>query len=365
MKKVLPKIEKEGFPITAIREIKVLHRLDHPNIVRLLEVIHDEPDETDGKTAVYMIFPFIKHDLVGIQHYRNSAISVRETKCITLQVLEGLAYLHEKSIIHRDLKLANLLIDGDGTVKIADFGLARLNVPETGSQTNRVITRWYRPPELLLGETHYDSSVDCWSIGCIFAELVIGTPLFPGESEVHVLRFIIDTIGPPSSSIWSEYTRLAKVATGMIKDVCEARKGLTDFITNPKGYCNYSSRCERPLSLLLKDKDSNYKDRSVFRKLFQHLTPTGLDFVCCLLRYDPKERLTAGACLKHPFFREEPMPCKPEDIQLADDSRRELNVKENISAQPSLRRVRPKRLLSDNYSADTSKAKSPKRRRRK
>jgi cyclin-dependent kinase 12/13 len=365
LKKVLPKVEKEGFPITAIREIKLLSRLDHPNIVRLIEVVFDDPKDQDGKVSVYMVFQFIKHDLVGIQHYRNSAISVKETKCITMQVLRGLEYLHDNKIIHRDLKLANLLIDGDGTIKIADFGLARLNVPESASQTNRVITRWYRPPELLLGETHYDSSVDCWSMGCIFGELVIGTPLFPGESEVHVLRYIMDTIGPPSDKIWSEYSRLSKLSSAMVREVFDARKGLTEYIENPKGYCNYNSRFERPLSLLLKDKDSNYTDRAVFRKLFQHITQTGLEFVCSMLRYDPKERLSASQAIQHRFFYEEPLPCRPYDIQLASDSRRELHVKEAATTHSTSRRVRTKRLLSENYSADTSKSKSPKRRRRK
>ncbi len=363
---MLPKAEKEGFPITALREVKILSSLDHPNIVHLNRVVFGgckTEEELNG--SVFMVFPYVKHDLVGLQHFRQNRLSISEIKCITIQLLHGLAYLHERRIVHRDLKLANILIDECGIVKIADFGLARV-LPSKDSihQTNRVITRWYRPPELLLGSTQYDASVDCWSLGCIFAELVCGYPLFPGETEVHVLRYIMDTLGPPCERIWPGFKKLSD-SSDVIKLTRLARRNLTEHFKNPKGYCNYNSRDERPVGLLIRDRDSHYLHRSVFRRQFKTISKAGMEFVSSLLRYDPKERLTSPKASKHVFLSsEEPHACLPRNIGLPSHPMRELEVKELVTSSSSIRRTRFKRVLSDNYSVDTSKSLTPKRRRK-
>ena len=346
--------------------MKLLSRMNHRNIVKLEGVIFGGLSSAkDVGGSVYMIFPYIKHDLVGLQHFRQNKLSIPEIKCITRQILSGLQYLHSQNIVHRDLKLANILLDDEGVVKIADFGLARvLPADEHAHQTNRVITRWYRPPELLLGATHYNASVDCWSLGCIFAELVSGYPLFPGETEVHVLRYIIDTIGPPTEKIWPGYKKLGD-SSDILHLARLARKNLTDYIKNPTGYCNYSSRDERPVSLLIKDRDAHYLHRSVFRKQFKSISKSGMEFVASLLRYDPKERLTASQGLSHVFLdSEEPRSCDPRGIKLPVNAMRELNVKELVTNTTTGRRVRQKRVLSENYSADSSRSLSPKRRRK-
>jgi len=366
LKEVLPKAEKEGFPITALREMKILSSLSHPNIVHLERIVFGgSRSEEELSGSVYMVFPYIKHDLVGLQHFRQSRLSLAEIKCITIQLLQGLAYLHGRHVVHRDLKLANILIDESGNVKIADFGLARkLPSIESTHQTNRVITRWYRPPELLLGSTLYDSSVDCWSLGCIFAELVCGYPLFPGETEVHVLRYIMDTLGPPNERIWPGYKKLSD-SSDVLKLARLARRNLTEHIKNPKGYCNYSSRDERPVGLLIKDRDSHYLHRAVFRKQFKSISKAGMEFVGSLLRYDPKERSTAAKASVHLFLSAEgPRACSPDQIILPFHPMRELEVKELVVSSTSVRRPRLKRVLSDNYSVDTSKSLTPKRRRK-
>jgi serine/threonine protein kinase len=366
LKEVLPKAEKEGFPITALREMKILSSLSHPNIVHLERIVFGgSRSEEELSGSVYMVFPYIKHDLVGLQHFRQSRLSLAEIKCITIQLLQGLAYLHGRHVVHRDLKLANILIDESGNVKIADFGLARkLPSIESTHQTNRVITRWYRPPELLLGSTLYDSSVDCWSLGCIFAELVCGYPLFPGETEVHVLRYIMDTLGPPNERIWPGFKKLSD-SSDVLKLARLARRNLTEHIKNPKGYCNYSSRDERPVGLLIKDRDSHYLHRAVFRKQFKSISKAGMEFVGSLLRYDPKERSTAAKASVHLFLSvEEPRACSPDQIILPFHPMRELEVKELVVSSTSVRRPRLKRVLSDNYSVDTSKSLTPKRRRK-
>ena len=101
------------------------------------------------------------------------------------QLLSGLDHCHSHGVLHRDIKGSNLLIDNNGILKIADFGLASFFVPHRSlSMTSRVVTLWYRPPELLLGATHYGVSVDLWSAGCILGELYAGKPIMPGRTEV-------------------------------------------------------------------------------------------------------------------------------------------------------------------------------------
>jgi serine/threonine protein kinase len=101
------------------------------------------------------------------------------------QLLSGLDHCHTHGVLHRDIKGANLLINNDGILKIADFGLATFFNPNQKQQlTSRVVTLWYRPPELLLGSTNYGPAVDLWSAGCILAELLAGKPIMPGRTEV-------------------------------------------------------------------------------------------------------------------------------------------------------------------------------------
>ena len=329
MKKVLPKAEREGFPITAIREIKTLRSVRHINILELYDVVFDLPRRPTEKVSVYMVFPYLKHDLVGIQHYRRNRLYISEIKCITLQVLRGLHHLHSQNIVHRDLKLANLLMDGDGVVKIADFGLSRIQLPKGKDLTNKVVTRWYRSPELLLGATKYDFSVDMWSVGAILGELIAGAPLFPGESEVHVLRYIFDTLGSPSERLWSNLYSFVD-SRNMLNSVAEARRQLTDFVEHPTGVCHYDSRPERPTLLLIDDRNRNYLERKVFKKLFVSVSLAGQLIIASLLQYDPARRPSAQNCLNDPFFHQDPLASDPKSIILSPESRRELHVKEGI-----------------------------------
>ena len=361
LKRVLPKVEREGFPITAVREIKALKLLSHMNILELKDVVYQPAQPPSGRVTVYMVFPFIKHDMVGIQHFRHSRLSLAETKCITMQVLKGLEYLHSRNIVHRDLKLANLLVNEVGIVKIADFGLARMQIPERPDQTNKVVTRWYRPPELLLGATKYDFSVDIWSVGAILGELVTGSPLFPGDSEVHVLRFIFDTIGPPTDGLWPGFRRLSECAK-MISDVTEARRELSDFMKQPIGECKYDSKSGRPVYLLAKDGEQNYLDRQVFKRLLSSLSDSGQRFMASLLQYDPSKRPSASKCLRNAFFEETPTMCYPDAIYLPSECRRELQVKEGI---PILSTAASKRCLPVAQQPLESTIPIPAKRRRK
>ena len=207
----------EGVPSTAIREISLLKELQHGAIVQLIEVLH-QPD-----AKLTLVFEFLQCDLKQYMDQRrvsnriapSSYMSIGEAESFTKQLLEGVAYCHSRRILHRDLKPQNLLIDptaqsADGypRLKIADFGLARAFGIPIRSYTHEVVTLWYRAPEILLGQRHYSVPVDVWSVGCIFAEMVNHTPLFPGDSEIDELFRIFRKLGTPNAATWPGVERL-------------------------------------------------------------------------------------------------------------------------------------------------------------
>jgi serine/threonine protein kinase len=339
LKRVLPKIEKEGFPITAIREIKTLKDLRHPNIIRLIDVVFHRAESPGHRESVYMVFPFIDHDLVGLQHFRKNRMESNEIKCIAIQILRGLDYLHSRGIVHRDLKLANILIDAHGRIKIGDFGLARLKPSHRPFLTNKVVTRWYRPPELLLGATNYDFSVDMWSFGAILAELLNGVPLFPGESEFQVLRMIFDKLGFPSMDLWRDLREKPEF-TKMFVDINEYRRqyGGRSQLTGKLRWMGAddspSGEPETPSNELTTCRSIEQK------KLFLRLSECGIQFIMKLLQYEACKRPSARQALDHPYFKEIPYPLEPSQIPLPPNSQHELSVKEAVSeaANPTWKR---------------------------
>lgn len=196
LKKIRLDSETDGVPSTAIREIALLKEVGHPNIVRLLDVIYSEK-------KLYLVFEYLNQDL---KKYMDTApsggLSQRLVKSYLYQLLNGVAYCHAHRILHRDLKPQNLLIDVQGNIKLADFGLARTFGIPVRTYTHEVVTLWYRSPEILLGCKYYSCSVDIWSIGCIFAEMMTRKALFPGDSEIDQLFRIFRTLGTPNETIW-------------------------------------------------------------------------------------------------------------------------------------------------------------------
>ncbi|XPS69775.1 Cyclin-dependent kinase [Ascochyta lentis] len=195
LKKIRLEAEDEGVPSTAIREISLLREMKHPNIMRLLNIVH-----ADGH-KLYLVCEYLDLDLKkymdalpisdgGRGKTLPEGCSVHlglgdvVIKKFMMQLCQGVRYCHSHRVLHRDLKPQNLLIDKDGNLKLADFGLARAFGVPLRTYTHEVVTLWYRAPEVLLGGRQYSTGVDVWSVGCIFAELCTRKPLFPGDSEI-------------------------------------------------------------------------------------------------------------------------------------------------------------------------------------
>eukprot|EP00035_Acanthoeca_spectabilis_P021303 m.437497 g.437497 ORF g.437497 m.437497 type:complete len:293 (-) comp18117_c0_seq1:263-1141(-) len=201
LKKIKLEAEDEGVPSTAIREISLLKELHHPNVVRLLEVVHSE-------NKLYLVFEFVdmdlkkNMDLMKSKENPTGKLPPAKVKSYLHQLLSGVAFCHSHRVLHRDLKPQNLLISQSGAMKLADFGLARAFGIPIRTYTHEVVTLWYRAPEILLGCQKYACAVDTWSIGCIFAEMATGRPLFPGDSEIDELFRIFRVLGTPTEATW-------------------------------------------------------------------------------------------------------------------------------------------------------------------
>jgi len=247
--------EEEGVPCTAIREISLLKELDHPNVVRLLEIIHDVDKLT-------LVFEFCDQDLKQHLDAHFGILDHNKIKWFLYQLLKGVEYCHKRRVLHRDLKPQNLLISKkDNTLKLADFGLARAFTVPVRNYSPEVVTLWYRAPEVLMGFKNYSTPIDMWSIGCIFAEMKKGKPLFTGKTTDQQLMSIFKGLGTPTPEVYPKVVELPQYRD--------------DFPKYPG------------------------KDLSV---LVPGLEEEGYDLLRKLLQYDPAKRPTAAEAIEHPYI---------------------------------------------------------------
>ncbi|NXP46436.1 CDK3 kinase, partial [Heliornis fulica] len=259
LKKIRLDSETEGIPSTAIREVSLLKELKHPNIVRLLDVIHCQK-------KLYLVFEYLNQDL---DKYMNAtqtrALPSSLVKNYLFQILQGVDFCHTHRVIHRDLKPQNLLINKAGTIKLADFGLAKTFGIPLRTYTHEVVTLWYRAPEILLRCSYYTTGVDIWSIGCIFAEMVTGKVLFPGDSEIDQLFHIFRTLGTPTEATWPGVTQL------------------------PDYKEDFPRWTQKNMKEVVPDLDKD-----------------GRDLLVQLLLYNTRRRISARAALNHQYFSKSP-----------------------------------------------------------
>lgn len=269
LKKIRLEAEDEGIPSTAIREISLLKELQHPNIVRLYDVVHTEKKLT-------LVFEYLDQDLKKYLDVCEGGLEEGIMKSFLYQLLRGVAYCHHHRVLHRDLKPQNLLINREGELKLADFGLARAFGIPVRSYTHEVVTLWYRAPDVLLGSRKYSTPVDIWSIGCIFAEMCNGRPLFPGNSDTNQLERIFLKLGVPDEEHYPGIVELPDWAK-----------------VKSKIYSSSSSSKRTKVS------ESNIR-RLV--KSDRMITPEGINLLGLMMKYDPGKRISARAAMEHPYF---------------------------------------------------------------
>jgi len=259
LKTIRLEAEDEGIPSTAIREISLLKELQHPNIVRLCDVIHTERKLT-------LVFEFLDQDLKKLLDSSDPpGLDPQTTKSFLLQLLRGITYCHLHRVLHRDLKPQNLLINREGFLKLADFGLARAFGIPVRSYTHEVVTLWYRAPDVLMGSRKYSTPVDIWSVGCIFAEMVNGRPLFPGNTDQDQLQRIFKVLGTPNEGMWPTITELPDWKT-----------------------------------------DFTQYDGQAWSSLVPQLENSGVELMAKMLMYDPQQRVAGKVGIDDEYFRDLP-----------------------------------------------------------
>jgi negative regulator of the PHO system len=267
---------EEGAPSTAIREISLMKELKHPNIVQLIDVIHTDK-------ALTLVFEICEVDLKNYLDQKRNILSPVAIKSFMRDLFEGLAYCHSQKVLHRDLKPQNLLLTKDGTLKLADFGLARAFGIPVHTYSNEVVTLWYRPPDVLLGSTNYSTSIDIWSAGCILAELYTGRPLFPGKNNDDQLLMIFKLFGF-SASNWPEMTKLPNFGK------------LANLLRQPSPAIATSTNYVRPIC------HSGVPTAQNLSITFPMMDMYALDFLAKCLQPNPAMRITALEATLHPFL---------------------------------------------------------------
>ena len=302
LKKIKMEDSKEGFPITALREIMLMKKCHHDNILEILEIVTSKIyTKNTKKEEVYLVFEYMEHDLSGLSLAKYK-FNLPQIKYIMYQLLKGVQYLHNNNIIHRDIKCANILINNNGKIKLGDFGLARTIIPNNNKKyTYKVVTLWFRAPELLLGETQYTTAIDVWSCGCVLGELLTGICPFQAKDELGLFEKICEKCGTPNELIWPGVTKL-------------------------------------PLWNKLCPKSSFPNSFKEHYKNFNNIDDTVMDLFTKMLQLNPKKRITIDDALKHPFFNEHlPKMCSAQDMPRLNKEFHEFEYSQNYKKMKEMK----------------------------
>ncbi|CAH2079870.1 unnamed protein product [Thlaspi arvense] len=251
------------------REILILRKLNHPNIMKLEGIVTSRTS-----SSIYLVFEYMEHDLAGLSSNPDIRFTESQIKCYMKQLLWGLEHCHMRGVIHRDIKASNILVNNKGVLKLGDFGLANVVTHKNRHNlTSRVVTLWYRAPELLMGSTSYGVSIDLWSVGCVFAEVLMGKPILKGRTEIEQLHKIYKLCGSPQDSFWKR-TKLPHATSFRPQHTYEA----------------------------------------TLRERCQELSTTGVFLLETLLSMEPDKRGTASSALNSEYFLTRPYACDPSTL---------------------------------------------------
>lgn len=268
-----PDQRSDGLNVDSIREIKYLQELSHPSIISLLDVFSTKDQ------SINMVIEYFPHgNLEQLIKDRRVAYGAADVKAWMAMLARALHFCHHRFVLHRDIKPNNLLIAADGQVKLADFGLARAFADPYANMSHVVITLWYRPPELLFGARHYSGKVDVWSMGMVFAELLLRVPYAAtmSDKEIAQLETICDAVGTPREENWPGVSTLP----------------------------NYVEM----------DRVVPVRGREYYMAKFPTAGGQGVDLLMAMLKLDPRERASAREVLEHAWWRVEPKPTERENL---------------------------------------------------
>jgi len=259
IKKFLESEDDKMVKKIAMREVRMLRKLRHENLVNLIEVFR-------RRKRLYLVFEFVDHTVLDdLEKYPNG-LSEMTVRKILWQVLRGVEFCHSHNIIHRDIKPENILNSRNGVIKLCDFGFARTLAAPGEIYTDYVATRWYRAPELLVGDTKYGRYVDIWAIGCLSGEMLQGDPLFPGKSDLDQLSRILRCCG----------------------NLCPRHREI--FQRNP---------------LFAGMRLPDVRDVDPLEKKFPKFSPEVIGLMKQCLKLDPNERPSSSLLLRHDFFKKD------------------------------------------------------------
>jgi cyclin-dependent kinase 7 len=256
----------------AVRELKHLQELSHPNIIALRSVFSSK-DQNINLVLEFLPLGDLEQLIRDVDGVRYGAADI---KAWMGMLSRAIWFCHENFVLHRDIKPNNLLIAADGEVKLADFGLARSFSDPYRMMTSNVITRWYRPPELLFGARHYSGAVDIWSVGLVFAELIIRAPYIAGDTEIHQMNLICQAVGTPTEENWPGVSKLPQYT--------------------------------------VPEPPNPVRGRDHYLGTFATAGQEGVDLLMEMLVLDPRKRITARQVLQHSWWASDPKPTKKQDL---------------------------------------------------
>uniref|UniRef100_A0A8C2ENJ2 Mitogen-activated protein kinase n=1 Tax=Cyprinus carpio TaxID=7962 RepID=A0A8C2ENJ2_CYPCA len=286
-----------------LRELKILKHFKHDNIIAIKDILQPVVPHSAFK-SVYVVLDLMESDLHQIIH-SHQPLTPEHTRYFLYQLLRGLKYIHSANVIHRDLKPSNLLVNENCELKIGDFGMARglsaAHSDESRSfMTEYVATRWYRAPELMLSLHHYSLAIDLWSVGCIFGEMLGRRQMFPGKNYVHQLQLILSVLGTPPESI------IGSIGSDRVRSYVRS----------------LPSKAAEPLAAL-----------------YPQAEPSAMDLLGAMLRFDPRERISACQALAHPYLAkyhdadDEPVCVPAFDFEFDQQPMGKEQIKEAILAE--------------------------------
>lgn len=255
--------QSQGIPATTVREVAILKEISHKNIVKLEDVIFGRDDPQNDQPELFLVFEAMDHDLKSLIKQHQGRVNYELIRYLMYQIIQGVDHLHSNKVLHRDLKPENILISNDNSVvKLCDFGLSRTIHQPLRPYSQEVLTLWYRAPELCINNKNYSVGVDTWAIGCIFAELIRGEPLFVSQTASELMMKMVELLGNPAEEVLRMPEEMM-VIMKMIPD--KKRNDLKDMIIG--------------------------------------IDPAGLSLMRSLLQLNPLQRITCKQALQHDFFK--------------------------------------------------------------